>query len=116
MYKRRKLERDVKKYIKGEIIKGSGIERIGRQHGFYMEWSLFRKNKISYENAKLLFKRRKMSGWELSLGLYPGVLVGIRSYVNKETTDHVLYIPFVELCLTIYKDEQDWRVCIKKIC
>ena len=37
MYKRRKLERDVKKYIKGEIIKGSGIERIGRQHGFYME-------------------------------------------------------------------------------
>jgi hypothetical protein len=28
----------------------------------------------------------------------------------------VLYIPFVELCLTIYKDEQDWRVCIKKIC
>jgi len=37
MYKRRKLERDVKKYIKGEIIKSSGIERIGRQHGFYVE-------------------------------------------------------------------------------
>jgi len=44
-------------------------------------------------------------GWELSLGLYPGIVVGLRSYINETTTDHVLYIPFVELCLTIYKDE-----------
>ena len=102
MYNRRKLERDVKRYIKGEVIRGSEIERIGRQHGFYIEWALLRKNKIPYENVKLLFKRRKMSGWELSLGLYPGVLLGVRSYINKDATDHVLYIPFVELCLTVY--------------
>ena len=44
-------------------------------------------------------------GCELSLGLYPGIVVGLRSYINKTSTDHVLYIPFVELCLTIYKDE-----------
>tara|TARA_E500000318_G_C3475973_1_gene178443 strand:+ start:275 stop:412 length:138 start_codon:yes stop_codon:yes gene_type:complete len=44
-------------------------------------------------------------GWELSLGLYPGIVVGLRSYINETSTDHVLYIPFVELCLTIYKDE-----------
>ena len=37
MYNRRKLERDVKRYIKGEIIKGSEIDRIGRQYGFYIE-------------------------------------------------------------------------------
>jgi len=43
--------------------------------------------------------------WELSLGLYPGILIGVRSYINETTTDHVLYIPFVELCLTIYKNE-----------
>lgn len=43
--------------------------------------------------------------WELSLGLYPGILIGARSYTNRETTDHVLYIPFIELCLTIYKNE-----------
>lgn len=42
--------------------------------------------------------------WELSLGLYPGILVGIRSYDNNDATDHVLYIPFIELCLTVYKD------------
>jgi hypothetical protein len=44
-------------------------------------------------------------GWELSLGLYPGIVIGARSYVNKNDSDHVLYIPFVELCLTIYRDE-----------
>ena len=44
-------------------------------------------------------------GWELSLGLYPGIVVGLRSYINETTTDHVLYMPFVELCLTIYKNE-----------
>ena len=43
--------------------------------------------------------------WELSLGLYPGILIGVRSYINETTTDHVLYMPFVELCLTIYKNE-----------
>lgn len=42
--------------------------------------------------------------WELSLGLYPGIVMGIRSYDNDDSTDHVLYIPFIELCLTIYKD------------
>jgi hypothetical protein len=39
--------------------------------------------------------------WELSVGLYPGILIGIRSYPQKGYIDHVLYIPFIELCLTI---------------
>jgi hypothetical protein len=46
------------------------------------------------------------NNWELSLGLYPGILFGIRSYENGSLTDHVLYLPFVELCLTIYKEEK----------
>jgi len=45
-----------------------------------------------------------MSGWELAIGLYPGVCIGMRSYVEENVIDHVLYIPFVELCLTIYKE------------
>lgn len=36
MYKRRKLEKDVKKYIKNDTIRSSEIERIGREHGFYI--------------------------------------------------------------------------------
>ena len=43
-----------------------------------------------------------MGNWELSIGLYPGVLFGIRSYQSDELTDHVLYLPFFELCLTVY--------------
>jgi hypothetical protein len=43
--------------------------------------------------------------WELSIGLYPGVLIGARTYQNKEYTEHVIYVPFVEMCLTIYKDD-----------
>ena len=45
-----------------------------------------------------------MQGWELSISLYPGVLVGIRSYPEETFTEHVLYLPFVELCLTIFYD------------
>ena len=37
MYKRRKLEKDVKQYIKHDRITSEAIERIGRQHGFYIE-------------------------------------------------------------------------------
>ena len=43
-----------------------------------------------------------MIGWEISVGLYPGILLGARSYIESAFTEHVLYIPFLELCLTIY--------------
>ena len=46
-----------------------------------------------------------MKPWQLELGLYPGVLLGIRTYIQKEFTEHVLYIPFIEICLTIYENE-----------
>ena len=44
----------------------------------------------------------KSTGWELSAGLYPGVLIGVRSYPVVIFTEHVFYLPFVELCLTIH--------------
>ena len=45
-----------------------------------------------------------MSPWELSLGLYPGIVVGARSYINDKYSEHVIYLPFVELCLTVYDE------------
>ena len=45
-----------------------------------------------------------MTGWEISLGFYPGILIGMRSYDQDGLVDHVLYIPFCELCLTVYYD------------
>jgi hypothetical protein len=41
--------------------------------------------------------------WNLSIGLYPGILIGLRSYPEKEFVQHVLYLPFVDLCLEIQK-------------
>jgi len=41
--------------------------------------------------------------WELSFGTYKGIVVGVRTYEEKDKTNHVLYIPFIDLCLTIYK-------------
>ena len=45
-----------------------------------------------------------MKPWELSLGLYPGVVIGARTYINDGYIEHVIYIPFVELCLAIYNE------------
>ena len=43
-----------------------------------------------------------MSGWQLEIGVYPGILLGVRSYPETKFTEHVLYLPFFELVLTIH--------------
>ena len=45
----------------------------------------------------------EQNSWSLSIGLYPGVLLGFRSYEEKESTTHVFYLPFIDLALEIYK-------------
>ena len=42
-----------------------------------------------------------MKSWDLSIGLYPGVLIGMRSYVEKEFIEDVLYLPFVDIALKV---------------
>ena len=44
----------------------------------------------------------KKTDWELSIGFIPGLLFGIRSYVEK--TNHVLYFGCVDFCLTLYRE------------
>ena len=46
-----------------------------------------------------------MKDWELSFGFYPGVLIGFRSYYEATHVNHVLYIPFVDVCLTVHNNE-----------
>jgi|TARA_B110001452_G_C15126466_1_gene392553 hypothetical protein len=41
-------------------------------------------------------------GWSLSLGFYPGIVFGFRTYEEPEQTTHVLYIPFVDLALEVF--------------
>ena len=42
--------------------------------------------------------------WSLSIGLYPGIVVGIRSYPEKDYVQHVLYLPLVDICLEIERN------------
>ena len=46
---------------------------------------------------------KQESSWSLSIGFYPGVLLGFRSYEEKEITTHVLYLPFIDLALEVYR-------------
>jgi hypothetical protein len=41
--------------------------------------------------------------WELAIGLYPGFLFGIRTYEEPTYNTHVLYLPFINILLTIDK-------------
>lgn len=48
-----------------------------------------------------------MRNWQLEIGLYPGILLGIRTYENPDMAEHVLYFPFVEFILTVYKEQDE---------
>ena len=50
-----------------------------------------------------------MREWELTIGFYPGIIVGFRTYQQNDRNNHVLYLPFVDICLTTLKnvDESD---------
>jgi len=40
--------------------------------------------------------------WTISVGFYPGILLGLRTYEETEQTSYVFYIPFVDVALEIY--------------
>ena len=42
------------------------------------------------------------NNWSLSLGFYPGICLGIRTYNEENQTTHVLYFPFVDIALEIF--------------
>lgn len=48
-----------------------------------------------------------MKGWEISVGFYPGILLGFRSYEQEGRNNHVLYFPFLDVCLTILKKDDE---------
>ena len=41
--------------------------------------------------------------WVLEVGLYPGLLIGFRTYELENIYTHVLYLPFVDIALTIVR-------------
>ena len=47
-----------------------------------------------------------MKDWEISLGIFPGIVFGIRTYEydHQEYADHVIYFGCFDICLTIFED------------
>jgi len=41
--------------------------------------------------------------WSLSIGTYPGILFGIRSYEEEGQTTHVFYLPLIDIALEVYR-------------
>ena len=46
--------------------------------------------------------KQEKKNWSLSVGSYPGVLIGMRTYEEDKQTSYVLYIPFVDIALEIF--------------
>ena len=45
-----------------------------------------------------------MNNWELSLGTFPGILFGMRTYRESTRDNHVIYFGFLDICLTVFKN------------
>ena len=43
-----------------------------------------------------------MKKCELSFVFYPGICLGFRTYNEINKNNHVLYMPFVDVCLTMH--------------
>tara|TARA_R110002153_G_scaffold248380_1_gene404561 strand:+ start:337 stop:486 length:150 start_codon:yes stop_codon:yes gene_type:complete len=48
-------------------------------------------------------ENKDLKGWSISLGLYPGILFGFRSYEQEAFNTHVIYIPFIDIAIEIDK-------------
>ena len=48
-------------------------------------------------------EKKIKDNWSLGIGLYPCILFGIRTYEEPKQTVYVLYIPFIDIALEVYK-------------
>jgi hypothetical protein len=62
------------------------------------------RNHLNLKRAKIMSKNttdKEDRGWELSIGFYPGILFGARTYYNTDYNEHVIYFPFIDVALII---------------
>ena len=46
-----------------------------------------------------------MNEFRISIGLYPGILIGIRTYEQEDVVQHVVYLPFIDIAFEYIKKE-----------
>ena len=49
----------------------------------------------------LKFMDKEKWNWSLSIGLYPGILFGLRAYEEEQSITYVLYVPLVDIALEL---------------
>jgi len=47
-----------------------------------------------------------MNDFEINVGFYPGVLLGVRVYEAEDASTYVLYLPFFSVAIIAYNDEE----------
>lgn len=45
-----------------------------------------------------------MIPFEIKIGLYNGIMVGFRTYEFSNSIDYCLYLPVINICLTVYEE------------
>ena len=61
--------------------------------------------RLNQKQVKIMSNNTKDKGgkrdWSMALGLYPGILFGMRSYHGPTHSQHVFYLPVVDLAIEI---------------
>lgn len=45
---------------------------------------------------------KEVIDWSLSIGIYPGILIGARTYDQPESRIFVFYLPFVDFAFEVF--------------
>lgn len=49
-----------------------------------------------------------MKNIDVNVGVYPGVLIGIRTYKDHDANTHAIYLPFFSIHIVVFKDTAEW--------
>tara|TARA_R110002126_G_scaffold123320_2_gene265310 strand:+ start:162 stop:314 length:153 start_codon:yes stop_codon:yes gene_type:complete len=49
-----------------------------------------------------------MKSFDINVGIYPGVLIGIRTYKDYDSNTHAIYLPFFSIHIVVFKDTDEW--------
>ena len=50
--------------------------------------------------------KEKPAIFGISAGFYPGILFGMRTYPGPQSTQYVIYIPFLDLAITKFHPKE----------
>tara|TARA_R110000824_G_scaffold245668_1_gene434738 strand:- start:235 stop:387 length:153 start_codon:yes stop_codon:yes gene_type:complete len=49
-----------------------------------------------------------MKSFDINVGIYPGFLIGIRTYKDYDANTHAIYLPFFSIHIVVFKDTDEW--------